>query len=231
MIPSTCLDFKTLPRPSEMRINRNRDSGSPCQRPLVAWKVVEGAPFTNIEKKDEDTRLLIHWTQSCWNPKALRVALRNCQLTLSYTFARSTLVSILGDFVCFKEWIISWVRMIPSSICLPSMNHVCYGDISPDIKGFILLAITFVIIFRITLQREIELNLPGKFAPFSFGINMRNVTLKALRIYPIYLDSSTTSQISSFTSSQQFWKKSILNPSGPRDFRFSIWRTTSSTSS
>ena len=48
-----------------MRINRNEDRRSPCRSPLVAWKVVEGAPFTNIEKKDEDTRLIIHQTQSC----------------------------------------------------------------------------------------------------------------------------------------------------------------------
>lgn len=83
MVPLAHLDFKYLPRPSTIRMKRNRDTGSPCWRPLEAWKVEEGAPLTRMEKKAKDTRLLIHLTQSCWNPKAFNTSFKNLQLTLS----------------------------------------------------------------------------------------------------------------------------------------------------
>lgn len=88
----------------------------------------------------------------------------------------------------------------------------------------------FVMILRITLQREINLSLPSISSPCSFGINVRNVALKALRIRLVLLDCSTTSQISSFTKSQQLWKKSIVNPSNLGAFPLSIWKIASSTS-
>ena len=132
--------------------------------------------------------------------------------------------------MCFREWIISWIRMMPSKICLSSTNPVCYGDISPDIRGFNLLAMTFVMIFKITLHKDIGRNLYGVSTRCSLGIKVRKVELKALRTCPILLDSSTTIQISSLTKSQQLWKKSMVNPSSLGTLPFSILKTTSSTS-
>jgi hypothetical protein len=65
----------------------------------------------------------------------------------------------------------------------------------------------------------------------SFGMRVRKVALRAGRTWPDALDSSTTSQTSSLTRSQQWWKKSVVNPSGPGDFPrgidFTAWSTSS----
>ena len=64
------------------------------------------------------------------------------------------------------------------------MNPILSREISPSINGFNRLAMTFVVIFRITLQREIGLNLLGMSTPCSLGISVINVALKSLRIRP-----------------------------------------------
>lgn len=143
----------------------------------------------------------------------------------------STLRSIPRVLVCFREWIISWVRIIPSRICPPSMKPIYSGKIRPRRRGFNLFAKTFMVILSMTLQREIGWNLHGEFVPYSFRIRVRKVELKSLRTLPIHLDSSTISQTSSLTRSQHCWKKSTVKSSSPGAFPFSSWKTASSTSS
>lgn len=164
--------------------------------------MVEGEPFTKMEKKTVEIRFPIHLTQSYLKPYARKTSFRKLQFTLSYALAKSTLRSIPEVLVCFKECIISWVRIIPSRIWRPSTKHVCSGEIRLGSRGFNLLGITFVMVLRITLQRDIGWNLPQESAPCSFGIRVRKVELKALRTLPVLQDSSTISQTSSFTKSQ-----------------------------
>jgi hypothetical protein len=46
-----------LPNPSTTKINKDKERGSPCRIYLEGLKVLEGEPFTIIEKKVEDMRL------------------------------------------------------------------------------------------------------------------------------------------------------------------------------
>ena len=57
-----------------------------------------------------------------------------------------------------------------------------------------------------------------------------NVEFSDFKIEDDDLESSTTSQISSFTMSQQALKKSTVNPSGPGAFPLAISLTATSTS-
>ena len=58
-------------------MNRKGERGSPCLNPLDAENVAEGEPFTIIEKKVIETKLPIHFTQSCLKLTAKRIAFRN----------------------------------------------------------------------------------------------------------------------------------------------------------
>ena len=66
------------------------------------------------------------------------------QLILSKALERSSLRSIPGVLVFYKEWITSWARMTLSRICLPSTYPDCSGDMIDGKIGLSLLAITFV---------------------------------------------------------------------------------------
>jgi len=55
-----------------MITKRKGERGSPCLIPLEGRKVGEGIPLINIEKKDEDKKLITHLTQGGAKPKAVR---------------------------------------------------------------------------------------------------------------------------------------------------------------
>jgi len=44
-------------------MKRNGESGSPSLRPLEGMRILEGDPFTNIQKLEEVTRAIAHLTQ------------------------------------------------------------------------------------------------------------------------------------------------------------------------
>ena len=52
--------FIDLLNPSTIKINMNRERGFPCLIPLDGLKVDVGAPFGNMEKKEEEMSQVIH---------------------------------------------------------------------------------------------------------------------------------------------------------------------------
>ena len=62
ILPSALADLIVLPSPSMMRIKRKGERGSPCLRPLVRFKDLDGEPFTGIEKLEVVTRVITHLT-------------------------------------------------------------------------------------------------------------------------------------------------------------------------
>lgn len=52
------VEWRHLPRPSSIRINRNRERRFPCLMPLERLKGRGGEPSTNTEKKVVETSLL-----------------------------------------------------------------------------------------------------------------------------------------------------------------------------
>lgn len=88
-------------------MKRKGDKGSPCLRPLVALNVVVGAPFNRIEKFGVEIMLRTQFTHLSQNPKALRIVSRYFQLSLSYAFERSSLISMPFYFFVFSMWITS----------------------------------------------------------------------------------------------------------------------------
>lgn len=81
-----------------------------------------------------------------------------------------------------------------------------------------------------TLQREMGLKLLAETTLASLGIRDRKVALRAGRMRPTFLEFSTSKQTSSLIVTQQCWKKSIVNPSGPGALIDGILFTASSTS-
>ena len=94
-----------------MITKRKGERGSPCLMPLVKRKGQEGVPLTRIEKKGEEVRLRIQSTQWLEKPKDSKTDRRYCQLNLSKAFERSSLISIPGIFLVFKELITSLASM------------------------------------------------------------------------------------------------------------------------
>ena len=150
-----------------------------------------------------EIKLRIHLTQWLQKPNASNILFRKVQLSLSKSLERSNLISILGFLVVPREWMISWDKSIPSRICLPSTYPNYSGDIRDGSRGLSLLAMVLVIILKITLQREMGLNLLGDFDPFSLGIRERKVELKAFRTFPVLMEFSTISKTYSLMVSQQ----------------------------
>lgn len=66
------------------------------------------------------------------------------------------------------------------------------------------------------LQSEIGLNSVNVDGEVVFGIREIFVALKLFKIAPLFLDSSITAKRSVPITSQHFWKKREVNPSGPR---------------
>jgi hypothetical protein len=56
-----------------MSTKRKGDNGSPCRMPLEGEKGREGTPSTRIEKKDEEVRFKIQFTQSWSKPKEFKI--------------------------------------------------------------------------------------------------------------------------------------------------------------
>ena len=81
-----------------------------------------------------------------------------------------------------------------------------------------------------TLQSAMGLNLEGVQASTSLGISAMNVEFRDFRMEEEVRQSSTTSQMSYFTTSQQALKKSTVKPSGPGAFPLAISLTATSTS-
>ena len=52
-----------LPRPSTIGTNKKGERGSPCLMPLEGEKGLDGTPFTRMEKKAEEVRFRIQFTQ------------------------------------------------------------------------------------------------------------------------------------------------------------------------
>jgi hypothetical protein len=69
-----------------------------------------------------------------------------------------------------------------------------------------------------TLHRAMGLNCLGFVTLSYFGMRVRKVAFRADSTRPEALDSSTTSHTSCLTRSQQWWKKFVVNPSGPGAF-------------
>ena len=84
-----------------------------------------------------------------------------------------------------------------SNISMPSTYPNCSLDMRVGRRGLSLLAMVLVIILKITLHESMGLNLPAESAPFSLGIRVRNVELKAFRMLPFFRESSTISRNSS----------------------------------
>ena len=128
--------FTRRPSPSTINTKRKGERGSPWRMPLEGWKGREGMPFTKMKKKVEETRFITHLTDGGEKPKLVSILCMYIQLNLSKAFERSILRSIPAFLLCFKEWMISCVRMMSSMICLPSMYPDCSGDISKGSSGF-----------------------------------------------------------------------------------------------
>jgi hypothetical protein len=94
-------------------------------------------------------------------------------------------------------------RMTLSMICLPSTYPDCSFEMINGKIGLSLLAMTFVIILKITLQRDIGRNYFGCVTLSSSGIRVMKVAFRAERICPDVRDSSTTRHTSSLIMSQQ----------------------------
>ena len=112
--------------------------------------------------------------------------------------------------------------MIPSKIFLPSTYPNCSFDMREDRSGLSLLAMVFVMIFKITLHRAIGWNLLVESAPFYLGISERNVELKSFKIFLVFLASSTMIKTSSLMVCQHAWKKLVVKPSRPGALSFLV---------
>jgi hypothetical protein len=86
-----------------MMTKRKGESGSPCLMPLEGAKVLEGTPFTKMEKKVEEVRFRTQLTQSSLKPKATRRERIYCQLSLSKYLDRSNLIIMPGVQEDFRE--------------------------------------------------------------------------------------------------------------------------------
>ena len=63
----------------------------------------------------------------------------NTQLNLSKALERSSFRIIPSNLICFKECVISWERMVPYKICLPSTYPNCSREMSNGIRGLTVL--------------------------------------------------------------------------------------------
>lgn len=205
-------------RPSSIMTKIKGERGSPCWMPLEGWKGVEGIPLINIEKKVQVIRLITHLTQGGVKPNANNIFWMYFQLKLSKALERSIFRSIPSFLSCFKEWMISWVSIMPSMICLSSTYPDCSGDISNGTNVFSHVVIALETILYMTLQRPIGQNLFEVWQSSSLGIRAMNVAFKEGSIHLLVLDSSTTFHTSSLIRPQKLWKKSDVNPSGPGAF-------------
>ena len=53
-------EFMDMLSPFAIKMNRNRERGSPCLIPLDGLKVDDGVPFSRMEKKEEEMSEVIH---------------------------------------------------------------------------------------------------------------------------------------------------------------------------
>ena len=128
--------------------------------PLVGLKVGEGVPLTRMEKKAVEVRVRVHLTQSWSKPKDKRIFPIYFQLSLSNALDRSSLMSIPKNLVILREWIISLYRIMLSRIWHPSTYPDCSLETRFGSRGSSLFVMVLVMIFNITLQRAMGLNLP-----------------------------------------------------------------------
>jgi hypothetical protein len=116
---------------------------------------------------------LIHFINVGSKPKFSMTLNMKLFLTLSNTFARLSFMIIPLSFRRILECRASWTRIMLSTICLPLMNPPWFSVMIVGRIVLILLAIIFVRILYLVLQREIVQNLPKLIAPFSFGTRAR----------------------------------------------------------
>jgi len=95
--------------------------------------------------------------------------------------------------------------------------HDLYFSYEINIGRIILrqFATTLEIFLHITLHKAISLNLSGVLATSFFWIKVIKVEFIALRTINESQESSTTSKTYFFTTSQQAFKRSMVNPLGP----------------
>jgi hypothetical protein len=86
-----------------MMTKRKGERGSPWRMPREGEKVLEGTPFTRIEKKTVEVRFSIQFIQSLQKPKAERIDRIYCQLKRSKDFERSSFISIPGVLEDLRE--------------------------------------------------------------------------------------------------------------------------------
>lgn len=80
----------------------------------------EGTPLTKIEKKAEEVSLMIQCIEWLLEPKASSKERICCQLIMSKSLSRSSLMSIPRILVIYSKWITSCARMTLSMIFMPS---------------------------------------------------------------------------------------------------------------
>lgn len=122
-------------------------------------------------------------------------------------------------FFFFNRWKHSMAIRALSVMSLPCTKTLCSISITSGRVFLILLAITLVTIFMVTLQRLIGLKFFGEVGFLHFGIRTMKVLLSSLGFPRLFRMLRTMDYTLSLTMYQYFSKHIAESPSGPGAFR------------
>ncbi|GMP75754.1 hypothetical protein CsSME_00032733 [Camellia sinensis var. sinensis] len=131
MTPLSLAKSIILPNTSATKINKNGDKGSPCLRPLDAWKKSPALPFTIIAILQDDKHPQIHFLHLTPNPFLSKTKPTKPQSTWSYAFSKSTLNTIPSLRTPLYSSTTSLATKTISKICRPCTSAPCAEEIVP----------------------------------------------------------------------------------------------------